>query len=101
MQGQPRVRATVPQVGGLAFQIRAVRLDIDQVQAVLHQVKAELVSDNGRPVRWSWPAFHREASVDPQPERCHRTDPVALASGRWTAAAARVLANHSNRTASA
>jgi hypothetical protein len=31
MQGQSRGRTAVPQVGGLAFQVRAARLDIDQV----------------------------------------------------------------------
>ena len=68
---------------GLGLEPLLVSVQVDQVQAVLHEPQAELVAHDRRPVLRQRPALDREAGVDAQLDP-HR----AQSSRRATAAAA-------------
>ena len=50
-----------------------------QVERVLDEPKPQPVADDRRPVLDQWPALHREAGVDPEPDP-HRQPPVLAAA---------------------
>src|SRR5215472_318967 len=100
MQLKRGCRATITQLSRLPVEVGPPRLEVDQVQAVLDQVKAELVAHDRGPVRWPRPAFDREAGVDPEPERRHRSHPVERFAALCTASAALTRLNQSNLIAS-